>query len=204
METKNRNDENKYLLLDSRNVPLAHVILEGRIEDKLLTVKITDNESEDIMEHQIYRLIGIGKNQPPIQCQSVSQKDRRIVLERIAVLEPSLRKDLRVPLHRKSFLYFQEGDKTVRREIEFVDISCGGTAFYGPEGLETVESPEIVLPVTAYPLIVSCEILNARKLRGEKAMYAAKFLNLCNDEETTIREAVFSVQIERRSRYNHL
>lgn len=200
MEMKYNDADNRYLLLDSRNVPLAHVVLESSTDNGLLTVRFTDKETENAQGHEIYRLLGIGKNQPPIQCQLVKQRDRRMVLERISYLEPEQRKDLRVPLHGKSFLYYTVNDTLTRCEIEFVDISCGGTAFYGPIGLENVGDCEIVLLITANPLIVACKILNARELRSEKALYAAKFLNLCNDEETMIREGVFSVQLESRAR----
>ncbi len=200
MNTRYSDQENRYLLLDNRNVPLAHVAAEGSTEGKLLTVRLLDNEAEGVLTHEIYRLLSIKKEQPPIQCQFVSQKNGRVVLEKISVLAPELRKDLRVPLHRQSFLYFPTEKGFGRYEIEFVDISCGGMAFYGPKGIRQTDGLEAALPLNFTPLIVKCQLLNERELRNEKSLYAAKFQDLCNDEEKAIREAVFSLQLEGRAR----
>lgn len=200
METKRSDSENRYLLLDSQNVPLAHVIIEGDPRNEILTARITDEKAEDVLEHEIYRLLGLEKQQPLIQCQLVSKKEKRIVLERTSFLAPELQKDLRVPLHVNSFLYFPLENGFGRYEIQFVDISCGGMAFYGPEGVEKQENLEVVLPITAQPLIVPCKILSAKKLYSDKMLCAAKFCDLCNAEEKMIREAVFGIQLEERSR----
>ena len=77
-----------------------------------------------------------------------------------------------------------------------MDISCGGIAFYGQYGLENGETLEIVIPITANPLVLRCEILRQQTLRNNRAFYAAKFVDMCNDEETLLREAVFRVQLE--------
>lgn len=60
---------------------------------------------------------------------------------------------------------------------------------------------EVVIPVTSEPLVVQGEILRKRLTeREDTTMYAAKFIELCNDEETLIREAVFNLQLSGRPR----
>ncbi len=198
MKYDNIASENRYLLLDSRNVPLAHVLLEAVSDGKILLVKVTDMQAEGVMEHEIYRLLSMDKDQPLIQCQFVQKKGEYLALEQLSLLDPELRKDLRVPLHSSSYLYFKKMGRSGRCQIQFVDISCGGMAFYGPEGLERQGALEVVLPIRTCPLIVPCQILHTRQLRNERAMYAAKFLDLCNDEEKMLREAVFSIQLGKR------
>ena len=54
----------------------------------------------------------------------------------------------------------------------------------------------MVVPVTSQPLVVRGEILRQRPTEREGVtLYAAKFVNLCNDEEMLLREAVFNLQL---------
>lgn len=203
METKYNDTDNRYLLLNTRNVPLAHVMVEGSLDGQTLTVRIVDNEMDGIAGHEVVRLLGMDNSKPLIQCRLVRQEGRRIVLQKLTLLDPKLRSDLRVPLHCDSFLYDSGEGGVGRCRIQFVDISCGGAAFYGPEGLEQREGTQIVLPITACPLVLGCKILHTQALRNNRALYAAKFLDLCNDEEKMIREAVFSLQLGSRSGHGH-
>ena len=104
------------------------------------------------------------------------------------------------PVKFKSFIYPLSGIWKGRGEVQSVDISCGGIAFYGQYGLENGETLEIVIPITARPMVLRCQILRQQMLRNNRAFYAAKFVDMCNDEETLLREAVFRVQLEGRPR----
>ena len=75
------------------------------------------------------------------------------------------------------------------------------TLFVGDrdEGLEIEERLELVIPVTEEPVILRCQILRKQELRNDKLLYATKFVDMCEDEEVTVREAVFSIQLESRS-----
>ena len=46
------------------------------------------------------------------------------------------------------------------------------------------------------PLEIACRTVDGR----EDTLYAAKFIDLCNDEETILREAVFNLQLSGRPR----
>ena len=107
--------------------------------------------------------------------------------------------NLRVPVQFKSFIYPLTGRWKGRREVESNDLSCGGVAFFTNHGLQIGEQVEIVVPVTSEPLVVRCELLRLRPTeRSESMMYAAKFVELCDDEETMLREAVFNLQLTGR------
>ena len=56
----------------------------------------------------------------------------------------------------------------------------------------------MVIPVTEEPVILRCEVLRRKELRNDKLLYAVKFVDMCEDEEVTVREAVFSIQLENR------
>ena len=55
---------------------------------------------------------------------------------------------------------------------------------------------EVVLPVTDEPLLLHLRVL--RELNSDREgllLYASRFIDICLDEEVSIRKAVFSIQL---------
>ena len=194
-----RQEERMYLLLDSVNHPLARGRLEGPAAGDTLQLMVMDNDVDKVACHEVIVLMSMSGSEPPLQCRIVRQRGERIALEKIASLDPDLRRNLRVPIKFNTFIYPITGRWQGRREIQSIDLSCGGVAFYGDEGLEIEERLELVIPVTEEPVILRCQILRKQELRNDKLLYATKFVDMCEDEEVTVREAVFSIQLESRS-----
>ena len=194
-----RQEERMYLLLDSVNHPLARGRLEGPAAGDTLQLMVMDNDVDKVACHEVIVLMSMSGSEPPLQCRIVRQRGDRIALEKIASLDPDLRRNLRVPIKLNTFIYPITGRWQGRREIQSIDLSCGGVAFYGAEGLEIEERLELVIPVTEEPVILRCQILRKQELRNDKLLYATKFVDMCEDEEVTVREAVFSIQLESRS-----
>ena len=186
-----RQEERMYLLLDSVNHPLARGRLEGPAAGDTLQLMVMDNDVDKVACHEVIVLMSMSGSEPPLQCRIVRQRGDRIALEKIASLDPDLRRNLRVPIKFNTFIYPITGRWQGRREIQSIDLSCGGVAFYGDEGLEIEERLELV--------ILRCQILRKQELRNDKLLYATKFVDMCEDEEVTVREAVFSIQLESRS-----
>lgn len=193
-----RQEERLYLLLDSMNSPLARGQLEGASNGQILQMLVLDDDVEKVACHEIIVLMSMGTNEPPLQCRIVRQRGDRVALEKIASLDPELRRNLRVPIKFDTFIYPITGRWRGRRAVQSIDLSCGGLAFYGDDGLEVGERLEMVIPVTEQPVILRCEILRRQELRNNKLLYAVKFVDMCEDEEVTVREAVFSIQLENR------
>ena len=193
-----RQEERMYLLLDSVNHPLARGRLEGPAAGDTLQLMVMDNDVDKVACHEVIVLMSMSGSEPPLQCRIVRQRGDRIALEKIASLDPDLRRNLRVPIKFNTFIYPITGRWQGRREIQSIDLSCGGVAFYGDDGLEAGERLEMVIPVTEEPVILRCEILRRQELRNDKLLYAVKFVDMCEDEEVTVREAVFSIQLENR------
>ena len=82
--------------------------------------------------------------------------------------------------------------------MQSIDLSCGGIAFYADCRLEMHEQMEIVVTPTEEPVILRCEILRKQELQNDRFMYATKFVDMCEDEEVVVREAVFSLQLQSR------
>lgn len=195
-----RQEERLYLLLDSLNNPLARGQMEGPSNGQILQMLVLDDDVEKVASHEVIVLMSMGTNEPPLQCRIVRQRGDRVALEKIASLDPELRRNLRVPIKFDTFIYPVTGRWRGRREAQAIDLSCGGLAFYADDGLEVGEKLEMVIPVTEQPVILRCQILRKQELRNWKMLYAVKFVDLCEDEEVTVREAVFSIQLENRPR----
>nr|WP_326127251.1 PilZ domain-containing protein [uncultured Oscillibacter sp.] len=193
-----RQEERLYLLLDSVNNPLARGKMEGPAGDTIFQMLVLDNDVEKVARHEVIVLMSMSGNEPPLQCRIVRQRGDRVALEKIASLDPDLRRNLRVPIKFDTFIYPITGRWRGRRAVQSIDLSCGGVAFYGDEGLEVEEKLEMVIPVTEEPVILRCQILRKQALRNDKLLYAVKFVDMCEDEEVTVREAVFSIQLENR------
>lgn len=193
-----RQEERLYLLLDSVNNPLARGKLEGPQNGEIFQMLVLDNDVEKVARHEVIVLMSMSGSEPPLQCRIVRQRGDRVALEKIASLDPDLRRNLRVPIKFDTFIYPITGRWRGRRAVQSIDLSCGGVAFYGDDGLEAGERLEMVIPVTEEPVILRCEILRRQELRNDKLLYAVKFVDMCEDEEVTVREAVFSIQLENR------
>ena len=193
-----RQEERLYLLLDSVNNPLARGKLEGPQNGEIFQMLVLDNDVEKVARHEVIVLMSMSGSEPPLQCRIVRQRGDRVALEKIASLDPDLRRNLRVPIKFDTFIYPITGRWRGRRPVQSIDLSCGGVAFYGDGGLEAGEKLEMVIPVTEEPVILRCEVLRRKELRNDKLLYAVKFVDMCEDEEVTVREAVFSIQLENR------
>lgn len=193
-----KRNEQECLLLDSRSTPLAHCVLLGPANAPQLQVRILDGKEDEVAQHALIQLLGMGSISIAVQCQILRQRDEILFLSVVDTLDPKIRRNLRVPVNFKSFIYPLSGAWRGRREIQSIDISCGGLAFYGSPGLEKGERLEAVIPIMARPLVLCCQILRSRELRDDRSFYAAEFVDMCNDEETLLRETVFHVQLSER------
>ena len=193
-----RQEERLYLLLDSVNTPLARGRMEGPANGNILQMLVLDNDVEKVAKHEVIVLMSMSGSEPPLQCRIVRQRGDRVALEKIASLDPDLRRNLRVPIKFDTFIYPITGQWRGRRAVQSIDLSCGGVAFYGDDGLEIGEKLEMVIPVREEPVLLRCQILRRQELRNDKVLYAIKFVDMCDNEEVTVREAVFSIQLENR------
>ena len=195
-------DSKTYLLLDNEGAAIAQGRIEGRTDTPNWQIRVLDDKVDDVVEYGTVRLMSITDCAPSYEGRIIRSRNDMIQLEvkKIASTVNDKRKNLRVPVRFKSFIYPVSGRWGGRRNIESKDISCGGVAFFSETALNDGEVIEVVVPVTSQPLIVRCEIL--RHSAGEEGdfMYAGKFVGLCEDEEVLLRESVFALQLSSRPR----
>ena len=109
------------------------------------------------------------------------------------------RQNFRVPIQMDSFVYPTDGSWQGRRRIRTEDLSCSGISFSADPEMEIGDVMEVVLPMTADPLIVQIELLRKEELTNS-TRYGAKFIELRPEAEQMICQAVFDIQ--RRERLN--
>lgn len=187
-----------YLILDSGAQPLSRAVMESPPADPRIRLRVLDGKEETVAAHEIVDLIAIGSGTPSLQCRLLGRRGKLLELERISVLDPEVRRNLRIPVRFDTLLYPLTGPCQGRRRVESVDLSCGGIAFVGTDELETDDLAELIIPITLNPLILRSQILRKQPLSRGRALYACKFVDLCDSEEALVREAVFNVQVQNR------
>ena len=196
-------EQNLYLLLDSRGTALAQVKIEGSPSGDLWQLRVLDDRIDGVLTHKKFKLMSITDSSPSYEGTLERSRGEQIQLrvKKTAANGNDMRKNLRVPVHFNSFIYPLTGGWKGRREVESNDLSCGGIAFFTNDPFKLRERFEMVIPITTQPVILRCEVLRQRPCAQEgRDMYAAKFVEMCHDEEMLVREAVFNVQLSTRSR----
>lgn len=194
--------ENEYLLMDSRSIPLACGVLETPRSAQDWKVRILGNRISDVMEHEQLQLLPLSSGGECLLGRVLGHQQNKVTVRKLQKLDSDMRQNLRVSTHFKSLIYPVTGSWRGRRWIEANDLSCGGVAFFCQSGLKDGEVVEIVIPVTTEPVIVRCKVLRRRPSgRQDEIMYATQFINMCNDEEILIREAVFNIEVNTKPKH---
>lgn len=190
--------QERYLLVDSRHTPLARAVLESAPSAEAWQIQILDDKIEDVMEHELVQMVGMGDMAQSLLGRILRRQEDRIIVEPIRKLGEDLRQNLRMPVAFDSFIYPLSTQRWAgRRPVRSHDLSCGGVAFFCNEPLAQSEEIEIVIPITQEPLVLRCQVLRPRPSNDpDRQLYATKFVDLCPGEESMVREAVFSVQLD--------
>ena len=188
-------EERLYLLLDSKGTPLANAVLESPPNSEVLQIRVLNDKVEDVAAHREIQLIGIDDSTPNRVGVIVRQREDQLVIQPTAALDANARENLRILTTFSSVMYPVSGRWKGQKIVKGKDLSCGGVAFYSDCRLENREIVELVLPVTDQPLVVKTQVIRTLEEEGAPPLYAAKFVDLIQDEEALIRKAVFSIQI---------
>lgn len=195
-------EQSVYLLLDSKGTPIARGRIQGSTDGPFWQIQVEDGKIDEILEHKKLKLLSIMDTGPSYEGIIVRSRNDMIQLEvtKLRTDANDMRKNLRVVVRFKGLIYPVTGRWRGRRWIESNDLSCGGVAFFTDHSLQVGEQLEIVVPVTSQPLVLRCEVLRIRPTERSSILYAAKFVGMCHDEETLLREAVFNLQLRGRPR----
>lgn len=190
---------NIYLILDNANHPLGRGEMETLPDAEQMRMLVLDHQADEVADHQTVLLLSMGRDELPMACKILRQRGDKVILEKIASLDPDVRRNLRVNVEFESFIYPVSGAWRGRRHVRSIDLSCGGVAFTGEPGLGDHEIVEIIIPVTLEaPVLLHCELLRIKPLEDGSCFYASKFVDMCESEEMVVRETVFSLQLASR------
>lgn len=185
-----------YLLLDTSSILLARAELKGPPDDRNMQFQITSGKADDVVAAGVVQAIAPDKDLPLQLGRVILRRGNLVVLEPLRKLGAEVRQNLRMPVDFDTFVFPREGG---RIPVRANDLSCGGISFFTRAGFQPEELFHVVIPITdGGPLIVQAGILREASGGGDERLYAAKFVDLIHDEEVLIREAVFSVQIQRK------
>lgn len=183
-----------YLLMDSKSKLLARGKRMEAPGRKNLYIKLTSGDVKSVADAGIVQAVPQDKGLPPQMTRVVDFRSDAVALEPMRELGSEVRRNFRVPVVFDSFVYPAGGGRAVLRSV---DLSCGGIAFRSARAFAVGEVFEIVIPMTSEgPLILQCEVLRMRPDDGTGNFLACKFIDMINDEEFFLREAVFAIQIK--------
>lgn len=188
--------ERIYLILDKDGQALAQAVLESPRITEIMQLRLTNDETDiNFMEIGEVQCIGLDNSSVSIRGTVTMQRGERLVIKPGATLGADARENLRIQTGFESVMYPLTGYWKGQRAIKGHDLSCGGIAFHTDQPVKNGEVVEMVLPVTDSPLILRARILRKLPVNDQVPLYAARFVDLCQDEEFLIRKAVFSIQV---------
>lgn len=185
----------KYLMVDSRGNPVAHVSSDDGPDKSVWQVRAEDGDIKRILSHEYVSLLGVSEELPAMEGRVTACHGNMISIAPVRTLGEDVRRNLRIPVRFESFLYPVSGRWRGRVPILSNDLSCGGIAFFCARKLEVGEIAQIVIPVTAQPLLLDLKILRQRPSGEPVPLYAGAFMDLLHDQEKLVREAVFGIQL---------
>ena len=191
---KNRGgDENTLLLMDRDSRLLARGRRMDAPDGGDLFVRLLEGDAGTLSDVGVLQVVPKDKSRPPQMARVVDFRENAVALRPMRELGSDVRRNFRIPVAFDSFLYPASGGRAALRSV---DLSCGGIAFLSDCELAVGAAFELVVPLTSEgPLLIGAQVLRARPMEDGRSLYACKFIDMIDDEEALLREAVFAVQI---------
>ncbi|MDE7219903.1 MAG: PilZ domain-containing protein [Oscillospiraceae bacterium] len=189
--------ERLYLILDKDGGALAQAILESPRITEVVQLRLTEETDLDFLQIGDIQCIGLDNSSASLRGTVTMQRGERLVVRPTAALGEEARENLRIQTDFQSVMYPVTGYWKGQKAIKGHDLSCGGVAFHTGQALRVGEVVQIVLPVTDSPLLLRARILRQLNTDEPLPLYAARFVEMCLDEEFAIRKAVFSIQVNK-------
>lgn len=189
----------RYLISDHEHNPIAQAVLDSEPGLEPLHLKVLGDHAEDVEKAVDICLIALHEDDLTFRGRVGYRYGDCVVVAPLERLSAAARRNLRVPTHFESFFYPVTGSWRGQRSFVCKDLSCGGIAFHTTQPLSIGEVVEVVIAPMKLPLVVPAQILRPLpSAEGEAPTYACKFVDLCDDEDSTLRKAVFSIQLAGR------
>jgi hypothetical protein len=196
-KAENKKSENVYVLLDCNSRMCGKGLRKEAPDGKTLFISLQEGDPAALSRIGILQAVPQDKEQPPQMVRFIGSRERIIALEPMRDLGSAMRKNFRVPVAFDSFVYPPGKSRAALRSV---DLSCGGIAFRSKLPIAVGDHFELVIPLTSEgPLLLWAEALRVH-LDPDGNLYACKFIDLIDDQETMLREAVFAIQVSTRAK----
>lgn len=197
MRKTKEDEQNLWMLFDPAYTLIDQAILESKRGDCVAVLRPVGENIKEAMQMHIVLFSWAEDSQVIYRGEVVSRRGGRLYLENVTRMEPEIRHHLRVRMDFRSKILYVRGGRVFPAPIVSFDLSAGGIAFFSSAELETGEECEVVLPITSIMMVVKMKILRGKAAEDQKWKYAACFLDLSDEEEAMIRQAIFSEQWRR-------
>lgn len=182
-----------YLLMDRNSRMLARGKRKNAPTEQDLSIVLIEGDPLIVKNAEIVQAVPQDKSLPPQMTRVAGFRDGALLLEPMRDLNSEVRRNFRIPVVFDSFVYPSTGGRAVMRSV---DLSCGGVAFRSPAFFSVGNLFQVVIPLTREgPLLMDAEILRVHLEPTDGNFYACKFVDMIDDEETMLREAVFAIQL---------
>ena len=182
-----------YLLMDRNSHMLARGKLRRKRESGDLIIDLIEGNVDELEAAEVIQAVPQDKSLAVQMTRFDSGWDDTVTLTPMRDMGSGVRRNFRVPVAFESFAYPHGGGRT---PILSQDLSCGGIAFYSFRPFAVGDLFQVVIPLTSEgPLLLNAEILRVHFCDNGSNLYAAKFVDMIDDEEAMVREAVFAIQL---------
>lgn len=182
-----------YVLLDSNSRMHARGVRREGSDGKTLFIFLSEGDPAALAKIGVLQAVPQDKSLLPQMVRFIGSREKMIALEPMRDLGSAMRRNFRVPVVFDSFIYPTGGGRATLRSI---DLSCGGIAFRSHCMLSVGDLFEVVVPITSEgPLLLNAQLLRVHLEPDAFNFYACKFVDMIDDEESMLREAVFAVQV---------
>ncbi|MCI8608121.1 MAG: PilZ domain-containing protein [Firmicutes bacterium] len=185
----------RYLILGPGQVPIARAQLLSEAGVEPMRFEVLENKAELVEAQKSICLLCMDDDALTMMGDVAYRRGDEVVVKPGKKLGAETRQNLRVPADFETVIYPVSTSWRGQRRIQSVDLSCGGIAFFCNEEMQKGEVIEVVLPIVQAMLIIHAEILRVRPEADGRFFYASKFMDLIEDEDAFLRQAVFSIQI---------
>lgn len=203
MSAQNNQEQNKYLILDPNQKPLARAYLSGELSTGSKEFSCLEKHPPDLTCYPALSILSLTSDEFTAWSGKVqAQRGSRFTFFPTETLSEETRRNLRVALRFDTYIYPSHPHSFGRLSISSFDISCGGIALFSSIPLAPGETYTIVIPILHTPLILPIRVLRPRSIEMDGqtlSAYSCTFYDLLPQEEALLRETIFDYQLKHQS-----
>ena len=205
-------------IFDDKGVPIGKVKAEGKFGEKTLTLIVNDDLMERIgskfittLENDVYGLVTCEAAMKEFARSNDVPYNYEIVIEPVEILGVVQRRnEFKVKTSFTTMLWkvyeenLKDASKVKRKQLEYEcevkDISASGLFFKTRDVFDENQIVELVFDKAEKPFSAYAEIVRVQDCEDGDKGYGARFINLPEGYQASIRMYIYSEQIKHRAK----